>query len=98
MDHSDFGLQFFPNHEAEIASRLHEMLETILIVDVARIRPDDRLIEDLGLGQVNGLDPDFLELDVKHAFGVDLRPMWRMGVTVRELVHYVYAGRSNQAV
>ncbi|MBC8873871.1 MAG: acyl carrier protein [Planctomycetes bacterium] len=98
INRSDFGSHFSPHHEAEIASRVHEMLEKILIVDVSRIRPDDKLIEDLGLGQIDGLDPNFLELDVKDAFGVDLRPVWRTGVTLRDLVHYIYAARSDQAV
>ncbi len=34
LTHSEFASQFPPPDEAEIASRLHEMLEKILIVDV----------------------------------------------------------------
>ncbi len=94
VNRSDFGSHLFPHHEAEIASCVHEMLEKVLIVDVSRIRPDDKLIEDLGLGQIDGLAPNVLELDVKDAFGVDLRPVWRTGVTLRDLVHYIHAARS----
>jgi len=96
--HTDFGSRFFPPNGAQIASRLHEMLGKFLIVDVTRIHPDDKLVEDLGLGRVDGLDPNLFEFDVKDAFGVDLRPVWRKDVTVRDLVDYVYAAQSKQAV
>ena len=84
-----FGSELFPQHEAEIAARLREILKRVLIVDVTRIHPDDRLVEDLGLGQVDGLDPNFLEGDIEREFGVGLTPAWSSIKTVRDLVTYV---------
>lgn len=89
MSASEFGSEYFSTDQAEIASRLRDILKKVLIVDATRIHPEDRLIEDLGLGQVDGLDPNFLELDIEHSFGVSLRPTWSSIKTVRDLVTYV---------
>ncbi len=85
----EFGSVFFPEHQAEIAARMRNILKDVLIVDVSRIHADDRLIEDLGLGQVNGLDFEFLEFDVEQNFGVTLRSAWPSIKTVRDIVTYV---------
>ena len=85
-------MEFFPKEQSTTAIRLRQMLENILIVDVSRIHFDDQLIEDLGFGQVDGLDPNFLELEVEREFGVSLRPAWFSIKTVRDLVVYVSGG------
>jgi hypothetical protein len=84
----EFGVAFFPPSQAAVATRLRKMLEDGLIVDPTRMRPDDRL-DDLGFGQIDGLDPNFLELDVESEFGVALRPAWASIHTFRDLVVYV---------
>ena len=89
MSPLEFGSEFFPKDQVEIACRLRDILKKVLIVDASRIHPDDRLIEDLGLGQVDGLDPNWLERDIEESFGVSLKPNWSSIKTVRELVIYV---------
>ncbi len=84
-----FGSEFFPKEQVDVASRLLDILRKVLIVDVSRIHPDDRLVEDLGLGQVDGLDPNWLACDIKDSFGVSLEPGWASIKTVRDLVTYV---------
>lgn len=89
MSPLEFGSEFFAGNQAEAASRIYDILKKVLIVDVSRIRPDDRLVQDLGLAQVDGLDPNFLELDIKDSFGVSIRAAWPSIKTVRDLVTYV---------
>jgi hypothetical protein len=55
-------------------------------VDASRIHPDDRLIEDLGFAQMDGLDANWLELDVAREFGVSIHPHWAAIHSVRGLV------------
>jgi acyl carrier protein len=92
-----FALEFFPQNQSATAARLRQMLENIVIVDASRIHPDDQLIEDLGFGQVNGLDPNFLELDVEREFGVNLKSAWSSLKTVRDLVTYISEVRSQRS-
>jgi acyl carrier protein len=93
MSSSEFGSAFFPHDQAEITARVRDILKDVLIVDISRIHPDDRLVEDLGLGQVNGLDAEFLAADLEHKLGVRLSadaPILPLpGKTVRDLVTYV---------
>jgi hypothetical protein len=58
-------------------------------VDVRRIHPEDRIIEDLGLGQVDGMDGNWLDLEIERAFGVSIRAAWPELKTVRDVVEHV---------
>ena len=90
----EFGLEFFPQNQSAIAARLRRILEKTLIVDASRLHPDDQLVEDLGFGRVDGLAPNFLELDVEREFGVNLKSAWPSLKTVRDLVTYISETRS----
>ena len=91
LNPEEFSSQYFPPEQAEIAARLHKILSTILIVDASRIHHEDQLFEDLGLGQVDGMDPNWLELDISDEFGVEIEPAWSSIRTMRDLVEYVAA-------
>jgi acyl carrier protein len=90
----EFGQTLFPPEQSAIATWLRKTLEEILIVDASRIRPDDRLIDDLGFGQVDGMDPNFLEFEVEREYGVKLRPAWASVKTGRDLVTYIYRAQA----
>jgi len=54
---------------------------------VCNRHPDDRLIADLGLTRVDGLDVNFLVSDLKDAFGVSAEAaLVDNDPTVRQLV------------
>lgn len=89
LSSSEFGSTFFPQHQTEIAAQIRDILERVLIVDVSRIEADDKLIEDLGLGVVDGLDANFVEFDIHQKLHVSLRPAWPQIKTVRDVVTYV---------
>jgi len=97
LTHEEFGAQFFSPEERHIASRLRELLEMILIVDVSRVYPDDKLVEDLGFARVDALGPSFLELDVEDAFGVDISQAWKYEITLRDLVTYISKRRDSNS-
>ena len=93
LTHAQFGAEYFPPDQAAMAARIREILADILIVDMDRIHPDDHLIEDLGLGQVDGLDPNILEFHLEREFRVSLRPGWLSIKTLRDLVTYISSRR-----
>ena len=86
---SEFASVFFPPKHAEIAACIRDILGRVLIVDVSRITAEDRLVEDLGLGMVDGLDPNFLEIDIRDELHVDIGSSWPTLKTVRDLVNLV---------
>jgi hypothetical protein len=81
----------FPASVRPIAKRLQDILKNVLIVDVGFIRPEDRLISDLGLGQVDGLEPYHLDGDVNSEFHVSLLPLFETTAdsSVAEVVEYL---------
>ena len=81
----------FPAPVRPIAKRLHDILKNVLIVDVRFIRPEDRLISDLGLGQVDGLEPYHLDGDVESEYHTSLLPLFETTVdpSVAEVVEYL---------
>jgi acyl carrier protein len=81
----------FPTTTRSIAARLQEMLAGVLIVDAKLVRPEDRLISDLGLGHVDGLDAYHLDGDVKSEYNISLLPLFEeLGdPSVADVVQYV---------
>jgi hypothetical protein len=86
----EFARAFFPDCQQDCARRVHDILRRLLIVDVARIQPEDRLVADLGLGQVDGLEPEHLSCDCEQRFGVPVLSLFSsQDPTVRQLVECV---------
>lgn len=83
--------ELFPAMERTIAARLQEMLKDVLIVDARCVRPEDRLIRDLGLGQVDGLEPYHLDGDAKSEYNISLLPLFEKLIdpSVAEVVQYL---------
>ena len=81
----------FPAPVRPIAKRLHDILKNVLIVDVRFIRPEDRLISDLGLGQVDGLEPYHLDGIVRSEYRASLLPLFDAegDPSVAEVVDYL---------
>ncbi|MFO0912061.1 MAG: hypothetical protein U0795_03830 [Pirellulales bacterium] len=89
---SDEFRELFPEAARPIAGRLRDMLKDILIVDVRFIRPEDRLIADLGLGQVDGLDGNVLDCDTRSEWQVSIFPLFENSSdpTVAEVVSFLF--------
>jgi len=93
--------ELFPTDLRQVAGTIREILEGVLIVDVRCVRPQDRLIADLGLGHVDGLDAYHLDGDVESRYRLSILGLFEStgDPTVDDVVRYV-AQRitTNQAV
>jgi acyl carrier protein len=81
-----FAATYFPAEHAAIAHRLRELLAPHLPFDVARLHPDDRLVEDLRMDALDSMSTvDFL-LSVEKEFSIEL-PEAEVGriLTLRDL-------------
>ena len=86
---AQFATSYFPDN-FDVAKSIHEFLANCLIVDCSRIRPEDSLFDDLGLGQVDGLAPNHFAVDVVVEFQVDLQPILNNNSpSVRDVINYV---------
>jgi acyl carrier protein len=86
----EFAESFFSVAQQPIAEFVIEAFQRSLIFDTARIRPDDRLIADLRLGQIDGLEPNEIDAAIKKRFGCSMVPSFAENdPSVRELVDFV---------
>ena len=74
-----------------IAEEIHRVLSNVLIVDVAYIRPEDRVVSDLGLGRVDGLEPYHLDADVQNTYDLTLMPLFQRlsDPTILDVIEYI---------
>ena len=86
----EFAAKFFPTSQQAIAATVSEVLAGVLIVDVARVWPDDRLVGDLGMGQVDGLDAYHFDGELRTRFGFSVLDVFKTkDPSVREVIEYI---------
>lgn len=90
--HEKFGERFFVADDAPVAARVRAILEEAVGVDLSRAVPEDRLVEDLGLGGVDGLAGIHLMHDLQGEFQIKPDGSPSTIVTLRELVEVMAAG------
>ena len=94
----EFGEHYFTAEQAEIAIRFRELLSKYVPADLASLRPDDRVVQDLGIGQVDGLEPTFLIQDMEKAFGISIPDAEAEHLlTVGQFVSYIALSRKASA-
>ena len=86
----EFATRFFPSSQQAIAATVSEVLAGVLIVDVARVWPDDRLVGDLGMGQVDGLDAYHFDGELRTRFGISVLDVFKTeDPSVREVIECI---------
>ena len=86
----EFGRHFFDDATAPIASRLREILARHIEVDLSRLRPDDRFIEDLEMVELDSLSAVNFAVDIEREFGISIPNADAARLkTFRDVVEYV---------
>ena len=88
---SDEFSELFPDNVRTIAVRFRDILKGVLIVDARFVQPNDHLVADLGLGQVDGLEPYHLDGDVQLEYNLSLLPLFETlpDPSVADVVQYL---------
>ena len=96
MTSEQFADAFFEPKDHATAMAVRDLLARVLIIDTSKIHPDDRLIADLGLTRVDGLDVNFLMSEVKDAFGISAESLFADNdPTIRQLVELCNASTAD---
>ena len=86
----EFGRHFFDDATAPIASRLREILARHIEVDLSRLHPDDRFIEDLEMVELDSLSAVNFAVDIEREFGISIPDADAARLkTFRDVVEYV---------
>ena len=72
LDPAVFAATYFPADQAAVARRLRELLTPHLPFDLARLHPDDRLIEDLHMDALDSMATLEFILSVEKEFSIKL--------------------------
>ncbi len=68
----EFGRHFFTQDTMSIATRLREILARHIEVDLSRLHPDDRFIEDLEMSELDSLSTVNFAVDIEREFGITI--------------------------
>ena len=72
LEPAAFAATHFPADQAAIACRLRELLTPHLPFDLARLHPDDRLVEDLRMDALDSMSTVDYRLSVEKEFSVKI--------------------------
>jgi acyl carrier protein len=67
----EFGARLFPARQAPIATRLRELLAEETVIDLARLRPEDRLAADLRIDVLDSLALTEFVLAIEQEYGIE---------------------------
>jgi acyl carrier protein len=92
LEAEQFAALFHTERERALAPAIRDRLRRYVPVDPARVRPDDKLCEDLQLAAVDGLDANAFVREVEQVAGVKIpdHDAARM-FTLRDIISYVAA-------
>ncbi len=70
IDPQQFGYQYFPPSQAAVGARLRELLAEYFPFDLARLHPDDALVDDLRMDHFDSLGTVEFVQAIEKEFGI----------------------------
>lgn len=90
LETEEFASFFFLGEKVAVAEKLHILLARHAPIDIGRLRPDDQLIADWHLDELDSLATQQFLLDVEKELGVTIpREELENLLTFRQVVEYV---------
>ena len=87
---AQFGRRFFPERQASVAGRLRELLAAETAVQLERLHPDDRPVQDLKIDELDSLAIAEFVIAVEKEYGITLADADMVRVrTFRDVVELV---------
>jgi acyl carrier protein len=85
-----FGRHYFSPDTSSVATRLREILSRHIEIDLSRLSPDDRFIEDLEMVELDSLSTVNFAVDIEREFGITIPDADAERLkTFRDVVEYV---------
>ena len=90
LSDQEFGHTFFPPDRVEIAARLRHILSRHISVDLSRLHPDDKLVEDIRMDALDSLSTVEFIMDVEKEFDITVpNSVAKEMRTMRDVIDYV---------
>ena len=92
LDDTQFGQHYFPAEQSEIATRIRRILARHVPIDLSRLHPDDRLVENIRMDALDSMSTVEFVLEVEKEFGISIPDSVAEDMrTSRDIVDYVAA-------
>ncbi len=94
---AEFANRYFSGDAIAVAEQLVDILSRHLSIDLSRLHPDDRLVEDLRMDALDSLSTVEFVLDVEKDLNVTIpNDAAEKMQTLRQVVEFVSARRSGE--
>jgi acyl carrier protein len=88
----EFGGRFFSPDRVEIAAQLRQILSSHIAVDLSRLNPDDRLVQDIRMDSLDSMSTVEFIVEVEEHFSISIPDSTTEQMrTLRDVVDYVAA-------
>jgi acyl carrier protein len=99
LDDTDFGQRYFRAEQSDIAARVRRILAGHIPVDLSRLHPDDKLVEDIRMDALDSMSTVEFVLEVEKEFGISIPDSVAAEMrTLRDVIDYVTAHLSKVTV
>ena len=86
----EFGEHYFPPERAEVATKLRKILASHVGIDISRMNPTDRFIEDLLMDDFDSMSTVEYVIEIEKEFGIKIPDSAAEKITTfQSLVDYV---------
>jgi acyl carrier protein len=72
LNENEFSTQYFPPDRAEIAAKLRKILANHVGIDLSRMNPTDRFIEDLRMDDFDSMSTVEYVIAIEKEFGIEI--------------------------
>ena len=96
MNDKEFGRRFFSPQQAEIAAKLRVIMARHIPIELSRLNPDDRIVEDIRMDALDSMDTVEFVLEIEKEFGISIpdAAVARMR-TLRDVAEFVSQTKKN---
>ena len=95
---TEFGRELFPPGQAAIASKLRSIMSRHIAVDLSRLLPDDRIVEDIRMDALDSMSTVEFILEVEKEFGISIPDAAAEKMrTLRDAIDYVSQAKQGLA-
>ena len=99
LNNEDFGRRFFSPQLADIAAKLRVIMARHIPIDLSRLNPDDRIVEDIRMDALDSMATVEFILEIEKEFGISIpdADAARMR-TLRDVTEFVSQTKKNTVV
>ena len=95
---TEFGREFFVGEQAAVASKLRSIMSRHIAVDLSRLHPDDRIVEDIRMDALDSMSTVEFILEVEKEFGISIPDAAAEKMrTLRDAIDYVSQAKQGLA-